>query len=152
MPCLFYMNLSNSKSTLPSQHSANKMFLHAKILFFNFKREGYCLKNLRKDKYPFWDASVGWCNDIICSNSPVLNEKLAGWKSNSRSPVSSWNFPFWDDPRFNFRYLWTFQVNHTFNKLDLKILATRNKISCSWPPSSSWAVDLCQRKHLLFWH
>ena len=49
MPCLFYMNLSNSKSTLPSQHSANKMFLHAKILFFNFKREGYCLKNLRKD-------------------------------------------------------------------------------------------------------
>ena len=49
MPCLFYMKLSNSKSTLPSQHSANKMFLHAKILFFNFKREGYCLKNLRKD-------------------------------------------------------------------------------------------------------
>ena len=49
MPCLFYMNLSNLKSTLPSQHSANKMFLHAKILFFNFKREGYCLKNLRKD-------------------------------------------------------------------------------------------------------
>ena len=46
---------------------------------------------------------------------------------------------------FSVRYLQIFQVDHTFCKPELKILAICNKIRCvrcSWPPSS-WAVDLC---------
>ena len=55
--------------------------------------------------------------------------------------------PFWDDPGLNVRYLWIFQVDHIFYKLDVKILATSNEIRCvrcSYPPSSSWTVDPCQ--------
>ena len=40
-------------------------------------------------------------------------------------------------------------------KLDVKILAASNIIRrtrCSWPPSLSRAVDLCQQNHLLFSH
>ena len=84
----------------------------------------------------------------ICSNSPVLNGRLTFGEDNSRHHVSSWNLPFfWDNPGVNVRYLLNFQVGHTFYKLDVKILATRNKsrcVRCSSPPSSSWAVDLCQ--------
>ena len=27
---------------------------------------------------------------------------------------NSWNLPFWDDPGLYVRYLWIFQINHTF--------------------------------------
>ena len=52
-------------------------------------------------------------------------------------------------------YLWIFQVDHTFYKLDVKIFAANNEIrcvSCSCPLSSSSTLDPCQQKHLLFWH
>ena len=35
---------------------------------------------------------------------------------------------FWDDPGLNVRYIWIFLVDHTFYKLDVKILATSNNI------------------------
>ena len=76
----------------------------------------------------------------ICSNSPVLNGRLPFWEDSSRPPVSSWNLPFWDNAGLNVRFLWIFQVNHTFNKLDIKILAASNEISfasCSLLPISS---------------
>ena len=87
-------------------------------------------------------------NIIVCSNSRFEQEApvLRG-----RPPVSSWNLLFWDDPGLNVKHLWIFQVDHTFYKLHVKILATSNKITCvhcSWPPCLSWAVDLCQQKHL----
>ena len=44
----------------------------------------------------------------------------------------------------NIYYLWIFQVDHTFYKLDLKIWAANNEIRCvhcSYPPSSSSALD-----------
>ena len=88
MPCLFYMNLSNSKSTLPSQHSAHKMFLHAKILFFNFKREGYCLKNLRKDINIHF-GMLQW-DDAMTSYVPTL----PFWTSSSRVERATPVLPF----------------------------------------------------------
>ena len=42
--------------------------------------------------------------------------------------------------------------SHFKYKLGMKILATSNQIRsvrCSWPPSSSWTVDLCQQKTLI---
>ena len=92
---------------------------------------------------------------FICSNSPVLNGRLPFWKDTSHPPGPSWNLPFWDDPGLNVRYLWIFQVDHTFYKLDMEILTANNEIRCvrcSHPPSSSSALDPCQEKHLLFWH
>ena len=63
------------------------------------------------------------------------------------SPVYYWNLPFWDHPGLDVRYLWIFQVDHTFYELDLKILATSNEIRyvlSPGSPSSSRAVDPCQ--------
>ena len=91
----------------------------------------------------------------ICSNYPVLKGRLPFWEDNSHHPVSLLNLPFWDDPGLDIRYLWIFQVDHSFYKLHLKFLATSNKIrctSCSWSSSSSCSVNPCQQKHLLFWH
>ena len=85
MPCLFYMNLSNSKNTLPSQHSANKMFLHAKILFFNFKREGYCLKDLRKDINIHFGMLQR--NDAMASYVPTLSFWTGGSRLQRATPV-----------------------------------------------------------------
>ena len=90
---------------------------------------------------------------IVRSNSPVLNGRLPFWEESSRPCGPSWNLPFWDDSGLNVRYLWIFQVDHTFYKLDVKILAAINDIRCarcSYQPSSSSALDLCQQKHLLF--
>ena len=90
----------------------------------------------------------------ICSNSPVLSGSLPLWDDSSLPPISSWNLPFWDDPGMNVKYLWIFQVDHTFYKFDVKSLSPCNKIRCVrcfWPPSLSWAVDLYQQKQLLFW-
>ena len=67
----------------------------------------------------------------ICSNSPVLNGRLPFWEDSSRPPVSSWNLPFWDNAGLNVRFLWIFQVSHTFYKFDIKILAASNDISCA---------------------
>ena len=83
----------------------------------------------------------------ICPNSPVLNGGLPLSEGSARPPVYYWNLTFWDDPGLNVRYLWIFQVDHIFYKLDVKILATSNEIRCvrcSYPPSSSWTVDPCQ--------
>ena len=91
----------------------------------------------------------------ICSNSPILNGRLPCWEDSSRPPSPSWNPSLWDDPGLNVRYLWIFQVDHTFYKLDVKILAANNEIRCMrcpCSPSSSSAFDPCQQKHLLFWH
>ena len=40
----------------------------------------------------------------------------------------SWNLLFCDNPGLNVRYLWTFQVENTFYKLDVKFLAAKNEI------------------------
>ena len=89
----------------------------------------------------------------ICSNSPVLNGRLTFGEDNSRHHVSSWNLPFfWDNPGVNVRYLLNFQVDHTFYKLDVKSLATRNKsrcVRCSSPPSSSWARSVSTKALVL---
>ena len=71
------------------------------------------------------------------------------WKDTSRPPGPSWNLPLWDNPGLNFRYLWIFQVDTLFYKLDVKILAAKNEIRCvssSYPPSSSSALDPCQQR------
>ena len=70
-----------------------------------------------------------------------LGDSLTFSEDNSRPTVPSWNLPFWGEPDLNVRYLWIFQVDHTFYKLNVKILATRNKISCSWLSSSWWTVS-----------
>ena len=49
-------------------------------------------------------------------------------KDGSRSPVSPSNVSFCDYPGLNVRLLWTFQVDHTFYKLDVKIVAASNEI------------------------
>ena len=70
-------------------------------------------------------------------------------------PIFSWNPLFWNETELNVRSLWTFLVNHTFYKLNVKILAASNEIRCvhcSWLPTSLWATDQCQLKHKLFWH
>ena len=70
-------------------------------------------------------------------------------EGSSHPSVYFWNLPFWDDPGLNVRCLWIFLIGYTFYKLDVKILATSNEITyvrSSWPPSSLWAVDLCQQK------
>lgn len=75
-------------------------------------------------------------------------EVLSFWEDSSRIPISSWNLPFWDEPSLNIRCLWILRVNHTFYKLDGNILTASNEIGCahySWLPSSSWAIDLCQK-------
>ena len=93
--------------------------------------------------------------NIMCSNSPVLNGRLQFWECNSCPPISSRNLPFWDDPGLNVRSLRVFQVDPTFYRLAVKILAANDEISCvrcSQVPYSLWTVDLCQRKHKLFWH
>ena len=75
------------------------------------------------------------------------NVNIRFWEGNSRPPVSSWNLPFWDDPWLNIRCLWIFQVGHTFYKLEVKMLATSNKmrcVRCSWPSTLSWAVDIAK--------
>ena len=89
----------------------------------------------------------------ICSNSPVLNGRLPFSERSSCPPVYSISHPFWDDIGFNIRYLWIFQVYHAFHKLDVKNLATSNEIRCvhcSWPPSSSWAIDLVNKSNYCF--
>ena len=66
----------------------------------------------------------------ICPNSPVLNGGLPLSEGSARPPVYYWNLPFWDDPDLNVRYLWIFQVDHIFYKLDVKILVTSNEFKC----------------------
>ena len=80
---------------------------------------------------------------------------LPFWEDNPRPPGLFWNIASWDDTDSNVGNLRIFQVDHTFYKLDVKILPANNKITyvrCSCPPSSSSALDPCQQKHLLFWH
>ena len=90
---------------------------------------------------------------IVRSNSPVLNWRLPFREESSGPCGPSWNLTFWDDSGLNVRYLWIVRVDHTFYKLDVKILAAINDIRCarcSYPPYSSSALDPCQEKHLLF--
>ena len=78
---------------------------------------------------------------------------LPFWEDSSLPPVSHWNLPFWDDPGLLVRYLWIFQVYHTFYKLEVKILAAFNEIKsvhCSWSLSSPWALDPCQQRTYYF--
>ena len=89
----------------------------------------------------------------ISFNSTVFNGRLPFWEDGSRPSDPFSNLPFWDDPDLNVRYLWVFQVDQTFYKLDMKIVAPDNEIRCvrcSWPLSSTSAWDPCQQKHLLF--
>ena len=91
----------------------------------------------------------------ICYNSPVLNGRLPCWEENSCSPVSTWKLSFWDNPGFHTSISEFFQVNHTFWKLDMKVLVTSNKrryVRSSWDLPFSWAVDPCQQKHFLFFY
>ena len=77
-----------------------------------------------------------------------MNWRLPFWEDRSCAPGPSWNL-FWDDPGLNVRYLWIFQFDHIFYKLGVKIFATNNEIRCvrcSYPPSSSSALDPCQQK------
>ena len=88
----------------------------------------------------------------ICSNSPILNGRLLFWEDGSRPSGPFWNLPFWDDPDLNVRYLWVFQVDHSFYIFNVKILAANNGISCVYclsPRSSISAWDPCHKKHLL---
>ena len=93
---------------------------------------------------------------ITCFNSPVLNGRLQFWEDSSPPPCLSWNLSFYDemidDPGWNVRYLWIFQVDHIFYKLDVKILTNNNKIRCvsSYPPSSSSTSDPFQQKLYCF--
>ena len=126
----------------------------------------------------YWPSSVVFF--IICFSSSSINVKkkfwgvpqllhmcvifvvylayvptLLFWTGVSCPPCPSGNLLFWEDPDLNIKYLWIFQVNHTFYKLDVKILAANNKIRClssSYAPSSSSVVDPCQQKYSLFWH
>ena len=80
--------------------------------------------------------------------APVLRGQLLSSQPFLKSPVLR-------DTDSNVRDLQIFQVDQTFYKLDVKILAANNEIRyvhCSCPPSSSSALDPCQQKHLLFWH
>ena len=75
--------------------------------------------------------------ECICFNSPVQNGRLPSWMDSFRPAVSTWNLPFWDDAGLHIKYLSFFQVDHSFYKLDVKFLFTRNKIRCvhcSWLP------------------
>ena len=61
-------------------------------------------------------------------NSPGLNGMLPFWEDSSCPPVSSWNLLFWDDLGLIVWYWLIFQVDHTFYKLDVKILAFSTKL------------------------
>ena len=89
----------------------------------------------------------------ICSNSPALNGRLPFWEESFHPPDLSWILPFWDNPDLNVRYLWNFQVDHTFYKVNVKILTTINDmryVRCYYPPSSSSALDPCQQNTYSF--
>ena len=91
-----------------------------------------CTRNLKlyqKHTITAWRFRGSICS-VSNGNSSVLNGKLVLWEDSSRSPVSSSNVPFWDYPCLNVRSLWVFQVDHTFYKLDVKILAASNEIRC----------------------
>ena len=93
--------------------------------------------------------------------SPLKNqEKQTGkifhlLKNNSQPPVSSWKFPFRNDPAKH-----SSDCCELFNVLKSGTLFTHlltacNEISCmhcSWLSSSSRAVDPCQLAHKLLWH
>ena len=98
--------------------------------FFEARQARYFMKHAKHASMPF-----SWLSKYVLS-------------------VNFKNLPFWDDSGLNARYLWIFQVDHTFYKIYMKILAASNEIRCvryPWLPFSSRAVDLRQRKHLLFW-
>ena len=76
----------------------------------------------------------------------VLRGQLPSSLSFLKSLVLWWDD--WWSWLGNVRYLWIFQVDHIFYKLDVKILTNNNKIRCvsSYPPSSSSASDPFQQK------
>ena len=85
----------------------------------------------------------------ICSNSPDLKGMLSFSLGSSRPPVYFWNVLFWDDSGLNVRYLWIFKSITLFiNSMWRTWLLVIRCVRCSWPPSSSWAIDPCQQKHL----
>ena len=114
----------------------------------------YCLQTLLKKRHRHKCFPVNFTKFLrtpTCSGSPVFNGRLPFWKGSSRPPVSFWNLPFWVDPCM--AYLsrpWSLlkcqiftnfsQVDHTFDKLEVKILAASNEIRCVysfWLPFSS---------------
>ena len=98
---------------------------------------------------------IGKCLNILRHCALTYVPTLPFWEDSTRPPGPSRNLPFWDDPVLNVKYLWIFQVDHTFYKLDVKILAANNEIRCvssSYPLPSSSALDKCQQKLSLFWH
>ena len=54
---------------------------------------------------------------------------LPVWEDNPRPPGLFWNIPSWDDTDSNVGNLRVFQADHTFYKLDVKILPANNKIT-----------------------
>ena len=98
----------------------------------------------------YWEVLISFFGEENVRN--VLNGRLPFWEDSSRPPVSHWSIPFWDDPGLLVRYLWIFQIYHTFYKLDVKILAAINEfknVRSTWSLSSPWAVDPCQQRTCL---
>ena len=139
--CFCYFKITKIKSHLFANEQKPHVFLiqpRISLIFATFNAIILLL----------WLKPVLWKNRTICSTSPILHGATLSREDSSNHSATTWNLPFWDDTAFNFRYLWVFQVNHTFYKLDMEILADYQN---SWIPSPLWAVDLCQQKHSLFW-
>ena len=71
--------------------------------------------------YLIWCIWFTWCKSFTLY-PPSYVSTLQFWMSGSRFQkvasslpfVYSWNLPLWDDPGLDVRYLWIFQVDHTF--------------------------------------
>ena len=86
-------------------------------------------------------------NEALCKYwtslvSQTYVPTLPSWEESSRPPAPSRNLPFWDDSGLNVRYLRIFQVDHTFYKLDVKVLAAINDIRCALLLSTIFIVSL----------
>ena len=70
MPCLLYINLNNSKITLPFHHSTKIFFTCCRSYVSLCKNNVFQLQTRRTSfkrskhahKHPFWSALPGWCN------------------------------------------------------------------------------------------
>ena len=82
------------------------------------KKINESLNLLHKCSNKFWGIVLG--NHAYVPTLPF-------WEDTSSPPGLFWNLPFWDDSDLNVKYLWIFQVDHTFYKLDVKFLAA-NKV------------------------
>ena len=82
------------------------------------KKINKSLNLLHKCSNKFWGIVLG--NHAYVPTLPF-------WEDTSSPPSLFWNLPFWDDSDLNVKYLWIFQVDHTFYKLDVKFLAA-NKV------------------------